>query len=508
MQQPVIINSLHRFPLPSRCRRQIWVVLLALSTLPGCTGDIENTPGAPRPFTGASLTLRCPDTHFAAAIRPAVHSWATRTGATVTIRTEPMAIEDDTDIGIIPTSDLGLWAEREQLLPVPAGIRAADHPYQWTGVLPTYREQLIEWGGQARALPLAGDGHLIVYRADRVGDAKFVEAFRKSYGRAPGAPASWEEFADLAAAFAAFDNKPSLAPLAGSDLADLFFRVAACYDRLAVNDAAIARRGSKREDLQFQFDLTSGDPRLGAPSFIAAADWLGGLSAKKCFAPAPAAGASNDPVAALADGRAALAVLSLGQLARLPRVNGVVATRFALAPLPGTRKYLDSEKGALIAAATPNYIPYFGGGRLGVVRTRCANADAAFDLIADLGGPARSMEILANTALGAGPFRTAHLDRDHLLIWLGYGFDLDRTKSLRDALELFVRQEVKNPVYGLRGPDQAPLNAAVAESVTKIAAGATTTTAMKELLANWNRIDEKTARDTRIHWRRLSAGLN
>ena len=61
---------------------------------------------------------------------------------------------------------------------VPATLRLPDNPFQWTGVLPIYREQLIEWGGQAQAIPLAGDGFVVVYRVDRLADAKFVEAFQ------------------------------------------------------------------------------------------------------------------------------------------------------------------------------------------------------------------------------------------------------------------------------------------------------------------------------------------
>jgi ABC-type glycerol-3-phosphate transport system substrate-binding protein len=480
-----------------------------LSACAGCEGDTTKpTTAEPKPFAGTSLTLRCADPAFAEAITPAARSWAERTGAAVAIRPEAMAAGDDSDIGIIAVPELGAWADRGELAAVPDDIKAANHPFQWTGVLPAYREQLIEWGGRARALPLAGDGFVVVYRADRVGDPKFVEAFRKTHGRAPTAPATWEEFADLAAALADFDKKPSLPPPSGTDLADLFFRVAACYDRPVLSDLAVSRRGGGLEALAFQFDLTTGEPRLGAPPFRAAANWLGGLAAGKCFAPAPPAGTPADPAAALADGRAALAVLSLAQLARLPRENKEVPARFALSPLPGTRSFYDPDRSQIVPASTPNYVPYFAGGRLGVVRTRCPRPDAAFDLVAELGGPARSLEILGNPPLGAGPFRTTHLDPDRLLIWLGYGFDSERSKALREALQQYVRQEVKNPVSGLRGPDQGPLGAAVTQTLPRIAAGTPADTVLGDLLAAWRRIDETTPKDVRLRWRKFAAGLN
>lgn len=414
-----------------------------------------------------------------------------------------MVAGDDTDIGIISVADLGEWAERGDVVAVPASLRAADHPFQWSGVLPAYREQLIEWGGQARALPLAGDGSVVVYRADRLSDPAFIEAFRKQYGRPPAAPTSWDEFADLATALTTYDRKPSLPSLAPADLTDLFFRVAASHDRRALNDVDIARRGGGLEP--FQFNLTSGEPRLDAPSFRAAAEWLGTLAAKGCLPPTTN---PTDPAAALGDGRASLALLSLGQLARLPRENGAVPARFGIAPVPGARSYFDPKKGQLVPTATPNYIPYFAGGVLGVVRTGCRHQAAAFDLLAELGGPARSLEMISNPALGAGPFRAAHLDRDRLLIWFGYGFDADRSKLLQDAMRQYVRPEVANRAHGLRGPDQRPLTAAATDALTRIVAGAPADAVLGQLTTAWTQIDQKTPKDTLLRWRKLAAGLN
>ncbi|HEV3436674.1 MAG TPA: hypothetical protein VG122_04905 [Gemmata sp.] len=417
-----------------------------------------------------------------------------------------MTPSDDTDIGVIDVPEFGFWAEKKELTPVPPGLRAADHPYQWTGLLPAYREQLIEWGGQAQAIPLAGDGYVLVYRADRLKDPKFIAAFNAQFARAPVAPTSWEEFADIAAVFAKLDGRPSLPQFTNSELATLFFRIAACYDRLAQSETINTNLGSGLGTLSFQFDLADGKPRLTAPAFAAAANWLGGLVAKKCL-PSPAAGTSSDPSAALARNQAMIAVLSLDQLAQLPRENGAVPDRFGLAALPGTRTAFDPEKRQFVLRPVPNYVPYFAGGRLGVVRTRCSNATAAFDLLAELGGPTRSLEIIASTGVGAGPFRVSHLDRDRLQIWFGYGFDADRSDALRRALQDYIHLDVKNPTYGLRGPDQAALSSAAAIAMGKISAGTSTEPALEQLLVDWQQIDAKNPPETRLKWRKLAAGL-
>lgn len=468
--------------------------------LTGCGGDSNPMPGPEaKSFTKVTLNIRCPDPAFASVLVPAAKSWGERTGATITVRTERMTPGDDTDIGILAASEFGTWADRNELVRVPAALRT-DPAFQLTSVLPVYREQLNEWGGQAQAVPLAGDGFVIVYRADRLADATFIKTFQETHGRKPGIPATWEEFGELAAAFASRDGKPSLAPQTGAEVADLFFRVAACFDRSATSDA------TEGALLSFQFDIATGNPRLGAPGFVAAANWIASLAEKKCFPPVAAAA---DPVAALIEGRATLAVLPLAQLARLPRENGAVPARFGLAALPGTRRFVDLDTGSLIPSASPNYIPYFTGGRLGVVRTRCANPEAAFDLLAELGGPTRSLEVLSSPELGAGPFRVTHLERDRLFIWYGYGFDAERTKALQDAMRQYVRLDVRSPVTGLRGPDQAALSAAAATELGKLAGGGVSAdAAIQQLIAAWNEIDARVPKDDRVRWRKMAAGAN
>jgi ABC-type glycerol-3-phosphate transport system substrate-binding protein len=420
-----------------------------------------------------------------------------------------MTSGDATDIGIIPAHDLGAWAEHGELVPVPVSLRAADNPYQWTALLPAYREHLIEWGGQACALPLAGEGFVIVYRSDRFTEANFIAAFQKRSMSKPAKPATWEEFADLAAAFAEVDGKPSLPQMSRGELADLFFRLAACYDRPAsLSDDAGAGHNLGGGVLSFQHDIRTGDPRLDTPGFHAAADWFAKLAAQKCLPTPTQPGVEPDPASELASGKAMLAVVSLRQLAKMPRENGKIPAKFALAPFPGTQSYVNPQKEQLVRAVAANYIPYTAGGLLGVVRTRCPHTEAAFELLAEVGGPTRSHEIISTPGLGSGPFRTSHLEQDRLQIWLGYGFDADRSKALLAALALNARVDAKNSVHGLRGPDQKELTDAAADELTKIAGGALQASeGLKKLLAHWTEIDKKTPQAVRLRWRKLAAGV-
>lgn len=457
-------------------RRAAILLLAGMTFLPGCNpSQPAATPGG-KPRSGVTLTVSCPDARLAGVLRPMARSWAARTGATVELVETPMAPGDAADVAILPAPDLGAWAARGDLAPVPAGLRDVGNPFQWNGILPAYRsEPYAGWGAQLYGLPIAGDGYVVVYRADRFGDKTTSDEFRAKLGRPLTPPTTWEDFADAAAFFAAKDKAPSLPPLPadGAKLTDLFFRVAAGFDRAALREGGKAGEAAKGDPLAFAFRTTDGAPRLTEPGFVAAAKWLGELKARGAVPPP----ADADPVALLKDGKAVMAVLSFADVARLRPVDA----RFGVSPLPGTRGYA-LPTGAVVPVAS-NYVPVFAGGWLGVVRAKSANVPVGFELLADLAGPARSGEVVA--AGGYGPTRASHLDRDRLVAWLGYGFDADRSRALQDAAEGFVSSAVRNPAFGLRTPDHAALTAALAAELRRAADGAPPSEALGRAAAAW-----------------------
>jgi ABC-type glycerol-3-phosphate transport system substrate-binding protein len=457
-------------------RRAAILLLVGATFLPGCNPTEPAAAPAAKPRAGVTLRVSCPDARLADVLRPMARSWAARTGASVELVEAPMAPGDATDVAVLFAPDLGAWADRGDLAPVPAALKDVGHPFQWNGILPAYRsEPYAGWGDQLYGLPVAGDGSVVVYRADRFGDKAAGDEFRAKYGRPLAPPATWEDLADAAAFFAARDKAPSLPPVPadGAKLADLFFRVAAGFDRAVQREGGKATDVPKGDALAFAFRPADGAPRLTGPGFVAAATWLGELKARGA-APPPA---DADAVALLKDGKAVLAVLSLADVARLRPVDA----RLGVAPLPGTRGY--ATPAGAVAPVASNYVPVYAGGWVGVVRAKSANAAAGFELLADLAGPARSAEVVA--AGGYGPTRAAHLDRDRLVAWLGYGFDADRTRALQDAAEGFVATAVRNPAFGLRTPDHAALTAALAAELRRAADGAPPAEALGRAAAAW-----------------------
>jgi len=67
---------------------------------------------------------------------------------------------------------------------------------------------------------------------------------------------------------------------------------------------------------------------------------------------------------------------------------------------------------------------------------------------------------------------------------------------------------MKNPTFGLRGPDQQALSTSAANAIGKIASGTSADIGLKQLIDDWNQIEMKTPFETRLKWRKMSVGLN
>ena len=422
----------------------------------GCDNSTGMTPSvSPKPLQGTSLKFRCSEVRLRSILEPMVRVWSHQSGAQVEIASGPMGPNDASDLAVISFAELGTWADRGELVPIPASLREPGHAYQWSSVLSVYRgEAFAGWGGQLFGLPIAAEGRLMVYRADRFADPQAKAEFLKRFARPLAVPATWEEFADIAAFFSERDKRPSLAPVDGERLDDLFNRVVACYDRpVQTGDGQ-----EYSEGLAFQFRLDTGKARLEEKSYLAAARWLARLRERGCIPPTGAA----DPASALLEDRAVMGLFTMTDLARL-QIAGRVDARYGIAALPGTAAFVNPTTG-ILSSTKANYVPYFSGGWLGVVRRGCKNPDAAFALLAELGGPTRGQEIIA--AGGFGPLRDTHLEPDRTLVWLGYGFDEPRSKLLQEALRSYLGKSVRNPAFGLRTPDGANLKRVLAEELT------------------------------------------
>lgn len=464
----------------------------------------------PRPFAGQTVRLACADPEYAKELIGRGRIWGVRTGGTVVLEGE----EAKADVAVLPPAQLGRLAAADVLATRPTALGDRDQTLRWTEVLPAFQDKLCNWGRRPVAVPIAGDGYVLVYRADRFADPAAQAAHRAKFQRELTPPATWEDLARAADTLAATSGKPSLPPLPADPTAAAVAlnQVAACYDRTAASAASTPSGGVPQPieptaaplaAFRFHVDPDTAAPRLTAPSFVAAFKWFHDTAKFR-----PPAG---DPLNALTSGSAVAAVLPLADVARLPTgPGGLIDPRFGVAPLPGSERWFEADGQPQNAVGGRNFVPYLGtGGQLGVVFQRTTVGDAAWDFLVELASPAGAEDTLGAVKLGAGPFRYSHVALgEKAAMWQRLGFDAARTEQLARALSEYANAPLRGPVYPLRTPDQAARNAILADAVRKAASGALTgEQAAAEARQAWLAEDAKTPVATRKAWARNAVGL-
>lgn len=487
------------------------VSVLAIAVLAGSVlavgGCNPTTPkpdaAAVKPHTGKTLKAAVSDPILAAEMRGRAKAWANRTGAVVVVGD---AAQPDADLAIVPQDGVPGPAASGELAAVPESMLGSGKAFRWDTLFVPFQTSLVQWGNRIVAVPVAGDGLVCVYRADRFRDPLAATEFRAEYGKDLVPPRTWEDMAEIGAAFHR-PGRPSLAPLPTDRTAALtqFYHLAACYDRAPI--ATGVKGGSAARALSFLIDLDGAklESRLQAPAFAAAYSWFAATAPHR----PPEAG---DPVAAIGTGSAVVALLTLRELAALPRdpKTGAISEAFGIVGVPGTRTFFDAEGKVQQAAGGRNAIPYLGGsGAFGIVFKKSANPDVAWDFLSDLAGPEGSASTMSESAIGAGPTRESHLAaQTGGAIWQRYGFDKARTDELGAAMQAYVGTGVANPALPLRTPD-APEVGAILEGQLRRAAGgrATGPEAAKAAIAEWAAHDAKQNPEQLRVLRRRAAGL-
>ena len=491
------------------------VLLIVLAFVgPGC-GPAPVPAPIPKPFADAQLTVACPDLAWAKELQNRGAVWSARTGAKLEVVAKTLEEVSAADVGIVRTAEIGKLAQANMLQPLPSAFRAPDHPMKWDTIVDAYRIKNASWGQTPYALPICGDGIVMVYRQDLFDDPAAQEAYRSATGRTLEAPRTWEEVASIGKHFTAKLGKPALPPIPndGTLLLHQFQQIAACYDRKPAQFNEIAPTpGNEAANAvgaqiiatswQFHFHGPKHEIALTSPAFLAAAEWF---HSTKEFRPA-----SGDRLAALTTGSAVLAPLSLAEVARLPRgSNGVVDGKYGIAAMPGTAIYFDEEGKAKPGTAGRNSIPFLGGlSWNGVVLKSGKNGEAAWDFLAEIAGVTGSQITLSNVDLGSGPFRVEHTSEGKDRSWEVYGFDADRTKALSSALRDYAPYSIVNPALVLRLPDQDERIAALEQAIRATASGSTSPKkAMQRAQQVWQTLDAKAGSEL-PQWHRRATGLD
>ncbi|HEY2784121.1 MAG TPA: hypothetical protein VGJ05_04025 [Fimbriiglobus sp.] len=460
----------------------------------GCFREKQARPTAEsdgRPtYENLTLTFSCPDAELAEKLKPFVAGWAARTRARITF--EPSTAKSD--VVVLSPVEFGAEAASGDFVPVPAEIRTPSHPFQWSNI---YDKKVMVWGDQIQGIILGIGADVLIYRND---------VFRN--GRPLTAAATWEDLLQQAGSLSRDDqNRPVLPPLPADDatLLHKFHLIAAGFDRMEKQSQTSALpEVVVRQAATFHHDLNTGAPRIRSESFVAALTLMKQLQAYR----EPGTG---DGLAGFHSGRTKLAVLSLAELGRLAAsYHGHIPDHFSIAPVPGTRRCFDPVTRKLVPAKNGvNHSAYLGdAGFVMAVRKTCRNATAAFDLLAELGGPSTSLKLVADPSLGFGPWRKEQTDPARREIWNGYGLGPTQMTRLISAIQVPFAGSFVNPVYAPRGPDTAALMAALAKRVRECLTGSETPdAALAAAEDDWNKIDANYPEAERLKWRRQAVGL-
>jgi ABC-type glycerol-3-phosphate transport system substrate-binding protein len=467
------------------------------------------------------LVLPCGDDP-AALLRAYAPVWAVRHGAQVVIEEydaggEPPA---DADVWVIAPCQLPHAMESGKVVPLPASLQSRDNPYQWSDLLPFYREQLLAWDQKAGAVPLLGEGLVCCYRADWFADPAARSAFRHKYGRDLGAPATWEELAQAAAFFRDRAGAPSLPPLPSDNRAldRLFYTAAACYARRAVPMEEKGQADERLDEIfSFHYDLKTGKPRIAAPGFVQALRLLQELQLCR------PGGAQAVPELAFLQGRAALCLADAAWVAFFQR-EPALRDRVGVCRVPGADRYFAFATGQEQRVSEPNRVPYLGGaGWLAVVSSRSAQPHSAVELLAEVTGPSAGGQVVLAPRWGGGPVRDSQLRRQH---WDSYALhklyvppawqehvppilEIDPLPRLKQALrDELGRDALKNPVLCLRTPTEAPHREALDRAVRQaLLQGGDAGAALKDVERRWLELDAKQDREAVQADYRRSLGL-
>ncbi len=490
----------------------IRIGLLNCVALAGCHGTLE--PPSPPPYQDVVLRVACPPP-LAPLIGLQSSAWQARQQA----RVEIVDPGKSADVWIITPGELPDLAVKGKLLPVPAALRERGNAFEWSTLLPFYREQLVMWADSAYALPLVGESPLCLYRADLFASRDHQQKFRDFQVKRKLAgpivhlrpPSTWEEYARIAEYFQEHHPSgkpaPSLAPLpAGAAQLDrLFFTVAASFVRRARPEERKDEHGGPDflDDLfSFHYDQQTGEPRIATPGFVAALELLQRLQA--CRPP----GTLADPTKAFRDGSAVLALADARVLLAIQRAEALRDkdgnSRVGICLVPGNDYYYAPSGKKTAVKQEINRVPYLGGaGWLAAVAADSSHSGAAFDLLTDLCGPARSTQIVQEPSWGGGPVRTDQVLRDH-----GLTFDLDteRSSTLRETLTRTIMHGLLNPALCLRTPDALAQRDVLGHQLREALSGRVKAeAALKTVASEWQQMNAKKGKN--VHLRELWIGL-
>ncbi|MDV7145880.1 extracellular solute-binding protein [Tropicimonas sp. TH_r6] len=399
----------------------------------------------------------------------------------------------EADVLIFPAAWLPDFAP--YLSPVPEAL--AESPLV-QGVHPTYRDSLMRWQGQWKAITLDGDLHMGAYRRDLFDDPQTRQAFEQRYGRALVPPRSWSDYEEIRAFF---DGRR--AP-GGTHLSGTLEASAEGGQRLwYLFSHAAAYTAHPDYPGHFFFDPDTMEPEIDNPAWQRALrEFLTAVSSDQ----GPSGDLDSHGVrAGFAAGHSAMAIdwSDIGGVATDPDTSAIEGS-VGFFVLPGSQDVWNPKQGLWETLPVPRQVPFlaFGGWIAGVPRASAA-PEQAWDFIAWMAAPERADRDVTNGASGFNPYRLSQFEEHSR--WsdiMGEDAAMDYLQVLRDSLS------APQTAPDLRIPGYPAYMAALDAQVGAVMSGdALPEDALSAAALEWEQITDRLGRTSQRRHYREAMGL-
>lgn len=474
--------------------RRLGVLCAVLVLLAGCPTVTPEDEEQMRELPGQGVRLRLAvvdDPALATAIEQLQGEWNAQTGAELVV--EPMSLDSlraanslEADAVILPSAEVGPLAVKKLIAKIPESLASSDNP-MWTDLFSQLRVRETAWGKEPVAVPFGSPVLTVYYRADLL----------EELGRKP--PKTWAQYQELSALLADRKNLGPLAPAEGEPWSGTRAPLGPGWagQMLLARAAAYVSHRSIESTL---FSIDTMQPLVDGPPFVRALDELVADAAlgsrdqldhdpaavRKAFWAGQCGLAITWPTAADKDlAEAAKIEVGFAELPGSPDVFNVGTGNW--------EKRRDDEESQVPLLAV--------AGRMGVVSTKAARPDVAYQLLFWLSTDRWGRQVCSATP-ATTLFRTSQLESPQF--WV----EKQASASAAAGYAAVVEQALSRPqrLVSPRLPGRADYLAALDTAVQKAVRGEKTSAdALREAAARWREITNQHGLDAQrsAYWQSL-----
>ena len=363
---------------------------------------------------------------------------------------------------------------------------------------PTYRDALMRWDDQWKALTVDGDMHMGAYRKDLFLDSQLQKQFSQTYGYSLRPPDTWKEYQHIAEFFnGKVDSK-------GRRLAGTIEAYSKGGQRLWYLFSHVASYASHPDyPGHMFFDPQNMKPSINNPAWQRALEEY--LNIAKLVPDNSSSLDSHEVRSRFSSGKVAMAIdwTDIGVLAASGK-NSVVSDNIGFFQLPGSREAWNPRSDKWDLLDSPRRVPFLAfGGWIGVVPEASEHRDLAWSYLAWYAKPEHSINDVTDGTSGINPYRLSQLN--NTLPWYSV-----MGKVLADEYLNVLRQSLASSYTArdLRIPGYRAYMAVLDDQIEQVIQQEIS---LEEALQNtsvyWEQITDRLGRQSQLKHYREAMGL-